>query len=130
MARKRPLPGRPVLAENYLPPAHNLNQWSELERGQTVVERQKKSRGNLSVPMGVPPYPPSIFLNFADYMNYHGINNFRSSSGKILPHREIGPLEITPKCSLFRQKTAPNAGFPIRLLGVVPGCQHFSRNPP
>jgi hypothetical protein len=44
-----------LIADNYLPTAHNLNQWFERERGQTVVERQKTSRGNRSNLSGIRP---------------------------------------------------------------------------
>jgi len=44
-----------LIADNYLPTAHNLNQWSERERGQTMVERQKTSRGNRSNLSGIRP---------------------------------------------------------------------------
>jgi len=82
--RRRVLPGRPVLADNYLPPAHNLNQWSERERGQTVVECQKRSSRNRSNLSGMPPvytgegYPhPPLFIFkpgsfFADYFTLSG----------------------------------------------------------
>jgi hypothetical protein len=53
-------------ADNYLPSAHNLNQWYERERVQTVVECQKMSSGNQSNLSGIcpvrtlPPTPPTL----------------------------------------------------------------------
>jgi hypothetical protein len=145
IARKRRLAPPQVVADNYPQSAHDVDERSRQPMRSNRIRmseevdwegmRLSKMSGICPVYTRGVPLPPLIyFQNLADYMNHHGINRFRNSSGRYIPHREIRPSEITEKIRFIAENCPEKifCRFPlVRKLHSEPECAGGSgKSPP